>query len=317
MSTVNVRVAAVEQVTPMIKHFTLVREDGQDFPTFSGGSHVVLAMDINGRVHRNAYSLMGSPEDTKAYHISVRRQERSRGGSVFMHDHVVEGSQLQITFPVNLFSLSKLGRKHILIAGGIGITPFMSQLHDIQRNGYQYELHYAFRSPEHGAFQEQVKSLCGDKAYFYADSLGQKLDIRVLLSAQLLGSHVYVCGPSSMVTVVLETARELGWPENHIHSEQFSAPPMGDAFKVQLAKSGIEVEVSSDITLLEALETAGAEPDSLCRGGACGRCELEVLALDGEIYHHDHYLSDAEKASGRKIMPCVSRARCTHLLLNI
>lgn len=317
MSTLNVRVAAIEQVTPLVKHFTLVREDGQSFPTFSGGSHVVVAMDINGRTHRNAYSLMGSPEDTGAYHISVRRQEHSRGGSVFMHDNVVEGSQLQITMPVNLFGLSKQGRKHILIAGGIGITPFMSQLHDIQRSGHDYELHYAFRSLEHGAFSEQLQARCGNHAHIYVDRLGQKMDLRELLGSQPLGTHVYVCGPSSMVTAVLETARELGWPENHIHSEQFTAPPMGDAFKVQLAKSKIEVEVPTDMTLLEALETAGANPDSLCRGGACGRCELDVLELDGEIFHHDHYLSDAEKAAGRKIMPCVSRARCTHMLLNI
>ena len=317
MSTVGVRVAAIEQVTPVIKHFTLVREDGQAFPTFSGGSHVVVAMDINGRTHRNAYSLMGSPENTQAYHISVRREERSRGGSVFMHDNVVVGSSLQITLPVNLFALTKLGRKHILIAGGIGITPFMSQLHDIQRNGWDYELHYAFRAPEHGAFCAELKGRCGGNAYFYVDSLGQKLNIKALLSNQPLGSHVYVCGPSAMVTAVLETARELGWPENHIHSEQFSAPPMGDAFKVQLAKSKIEIEVPSDITLLEALETAGVNAESLCRGGACGRCELDVLELNGEIFHHDHYLSDAEKAAGRKILPCVSRARCTHMVLDI
>lgn len=120
-----------------------------------------------------------------------------------------------------------------------------------------------------------------------------------------------------MVNAVLEAARELGWPENHVHSEQFTAPPMGDAFKVQLAKSNMEVEVTADMTLLEALETAGVGPDSLCRGGACGRCELDVLELDGEIFHHDHYLSDAEKSSGKKILPCVSRARCTHMLLDI
>lgn len=317
MSTINIRVAAIEQVTPLIKHFTMVREDGLDFPPFSGGSHIVVEMEINGRIHRNPYSLMGSPQDTKRYHISVRRQERSRGGSVFMHDAVVEGSQLQITYPVNLFPISKLGRKHILIAGGVGITPFMSQLHDIQRNGYQFELHYAFRAQEHGAFQEQLKAQYGDKAHFYIENLGQKLNIKELLSKQLLGAHVYVCGPSSMVTTVLETARELGWPENHIHSEKFSAPPMGEAFKVKLAKSKLEVEVPNDGSLLEALENAGVNPDSLCRGGACGRCELEVLDLDGEIHHNDHYLSDVEKASGKKIMPCVSRARCTHMLLNI
>ncbi|MEX0615791.1 MAG: 2Fe-2S iron-sulfur cluster-binding protein, partial [Methylophaga sp.] len=54
----------------------------------------------------------------------------------------------------------------------------------------------------------------------------------------------------------------------------------------------------------------------LCRGGACGRCEQEVLECDGVIMHNDHYLSDAEKAAGNRIMPCVSRAKCTHLVLN-
>jgi hypothetical protein len=41
-----------------------------------------------------------------------------------------------------------------------------------------------------------------------------------------------------------------------------------------------------------------------------------VLELDGELVHHDHWLADDEKASGRKIMPCVSRARCTRLVVD-
>ena len=317
MNKVKVRVAAIEQVTPQVRHFTLVREDGAELPPFSGGSHVVVEMNAGDRVYRNAYSLMGSPEDTAAYHISVRRQENSRGGSAFMHEQVQVGSQLQITLPTNLFALSSQARKHVLIAGGIGITPFMSQLYDIERNGKAYELHYAFRAPEHGAFAEQLKARCGDNAYLYIDSLGQRLDLREVLSRQPLGTHVYVCGPSSMVAAVEETAHELGWPARHFHSEQFGAPAAGEEFTVKLARSGLEVVVPGERSLLEALEDAGAEVDSLCRGGACGRCEVEVLALDGELLHQDDYLSEDEKVSCKKIMPCVSRARCTHLLLNL
>src|SRR5690554_4997008 len=105
MSILNVTVADVEQVTDVVKHFTLVEQNGRPLPRFSGGSHVVVSMNINGRIHRNPYSLMGSPENTDSYHISVRRQEQSRGGSVFMHDGVKVGTELQITYPVNLFSL--------------------------------------------------------------------------------------------------------------------------------------------------------------------------------------------------------------------
>ena len=273
MNMINIKVAAIEQVTPLVKHFTFVKEDSSAFPAFSGGSHVVVSLDIGGRVHRNPYSLMGSPDDTSAYHISVRLQEKSRGGSVFMHENVTVGMQLKITYPVNLFSLAKKGRKHILIAGGIGITPFMSQIADLKRMGADFELHYAFRSPEHGAFASQIEQHCGDKFHCYTDSNGERLNLNTLLSKQPLGTHVYVCGPNAMVVAVLATAREFGWPENHIHSEQFLAPPIGEPFKMQLARSNKEILVPADMSMLEAIEAAGVEADFLCRGGVCGRCE--------------------------------------------
>lgn len=317
MSMIDVTVAAVEQVTPLVKHFTFVKKDGSLFPAFSGGSHVVVSMNVAGRVHRNPYSLMGSPVDTGAYHISVRKQEQSRGGSVFMHEGVEVGTSLQITYPVNLFSLAKKAHKHILIAGGIGITPFMSQLIDLNRLNSNFELHYAFRSPEHGAFADQLKASCNDKLHCYADSKDERLDLVALLSKQPLGTHVYVCGPNPMVVAVIETARNLGWPENHIHSEQFLSPGIGEPFKVQLAKSKIEVNVPAEMSMLEAIESAGVEADYLCRGGVCGRCEVNVLESDGALLHHDHFLTDAEKASGKKIMLCVSRARCDRLVLDL
>lgn len=317
MSMIDVKVAAIEQVTPLVKHFTFVKEDGSEFPAFSGGSHVVVSLNIGGRVHRNPYSLMGSPTDTSAYHISVRRQEKSRGGSVFMHDNVNVGMSFKITYPVNLFSLAKKGRKHILIAGGIGITPFMSHIADLKRMGADFELHYAFRSPEHGAFSGQLEKICNEKLHCYTDSHGGRLNLDELLGKQPLGTHVYVCGPNSMVVAVLEAARDFGWPESHIHSEQFLAPPIGEPFKIQLARSNKEIEVSAEMSMLEAIEAAGVEADFLCRGGVCGRCELQVLETDGALLHNDHFLTDAEKASGKKIMPCVSRAKCERLVLDI
>ena len=317
MSMIDVKVAAVEQVTPLVKHFTFVRQDGLAFPTFSGGSHVVVSMNVGGRVFRNPYSLMGSPADTSAYHISVRKQEHSRGGSLFMHESIEVGSSLQITYPVNLFALAKKAHKHILIAGGIGITPFMSQLFDLHRLNANFELHYAYRSPEHGAFADQLKASYGSQLRCYTDSQGGRIDLLALLSKQPLGTHVYVCGPNPMVVAVIEMAKNLGWPDNTIHSEQFLSPGVGEPFKIHLKKSEIEVHVPADMSMLEAIELAGVEADYLCRGGVCGRCEVDVLEYDGALLHHDHFLTDAEKASGKKIMPCVSRARCQKLVLDL
>lgn len=317
MSSIAVVVSAVEQVTPFIKHLTLKSRNGQPLPAFSGGSHVVVAMKINGRTHRNPYSLMGSPADTSAYHIAVRLQEKSRGGSAFIHQQVQVGSELDISYPTNLFAIAKRGRKHVLIAGGIGITPFISQVEDLIRTQADFELHYAFRSPEQGAFVTALTERCRERFHAYADSLGQCMNLEQLFNAQPLGTHVYVCGPSSMVLAVITTARALGWPEHHIHSEQFTAPPVGEPFLLKLAVSNVEIIVPSELSTLEAMEAAGIDAPYLCRGGACGRCELEVLSTDGELLHHDHYLTELEKASGSKIMPCVSRVNCGYLEVNL
>jgi ferredoxin len=68
---------------------------------------------------------------------------------------------------------------------------------------------------------------------------------------------------------------------------------------------------------MESIEAAGVEVPYLCRGGVCGYCQTRVLELEGELAHNDHFLSDADKARGASIMLCVSRARCTRLVLDL
>ena len=131
----------------------------------------------------------------------------------------------------------------------------------------------------------------------YYDSEAQSIDFDGLLSSQPLGTHVYVCGPAGLIDRVTATARDWGWPDSHIHWEQFSAPPVGDAFEVFLARSKVTVHVPPDQSLLESIEARGVEVPYLCRGGVCGFCQTRVLEVDGELIHNDHFLSDADKAA--------------------
>ena len=85
------RVVAIEQVTPLIKHFTFAPIAGE-LPAFSGGSHIIVVMRGADRVHRNPYSLLSSPNELDNYEIGVRRMEESRGGSHFMHEQVQVGT---------------------------------------------------------------------------------------------------------------------------------------------------------------------------------------------------------------------------------
>jgi ferredoxin-NADP reductase len=172
----RVRVEAIRQTAAAVKTFRLVRTDGEPMPVFSGGSHVVVSMHDGGDLRRNPYSLMSAPDDTSAYEISVLRVVNSRGGSVFMHDRVEVGDELTISQPVNLFPVDHRGRKHILFAGGIGITPFIAMMEQFSRDNMAFELHYAMRTREHGAFWQalldrygprRVKIYCdGERASF-------------------------------------------------------------------------------------------------------------------------------------------------------
>lgn len=316
-NTILVRVTAIEQLTPLIKRFELSPAVGESLPAFSGGSHIIVVMRGGSRVHRNPYSLLSPPNLLDSYQIGVRRMEVSRGGSMFMHDHVRIGSELEITHPVNLFNLDKLGRKHILIAGGIGITPFMAQMEDLHGGSVPYELHYSVRAPEHSAFRDRLLERHGKRIQIYHDSANECIDFDGLLLNQPLGTHVYVCGPAGMIEKVIRTASSAGWSDSHIHWEQFSAPPVGDAFDVFLARSGVSVHVPPDQSLLEAIEAAGIDAPYLCRGGVCGECRTKVLEVEGVLVHNDHFLSPEEKESGRAIMPCVSRAQCKKLVLDL
>jgi ferredoxin len=178
-------------------------------------------------------------------------------------------------------------------------------------------LHYSVRSPEHAAFLGRLREREGDRVRMYYDSEGQAVDFDGLLSNQPLGTHVYVCGPAGLINRVVTTAKICGWPDSHIHWEQFSAPPVGDAFDVFLARTKLTVHVPPDQSLLESIEAVGVEVPYLCRGGVCGFCQTRVLELDGELLHNDHFLSDADKARAKSIMPCVSRARCKNLVLDL
>lgn len=314
----TVRVAAITQVAEKVKCFRLERVGGEAMPIFSGGSHVVVAMRDGDILRRNTYSLMSSPRDTSAYELSVLRVENSRGGSAFLHEKVRVGDTLVISQPVNLFPFDVRGRKHLFMAGGIGVTPFMAMMDQMTHEGRSFELHYAVRNRKHGAYwQELLERYGAHRVKIYCDEENIFIPVDSVLKAQTLGTHLYVCGPEGMITGVLAKARQLGWPEQNLHSERFLAPPPGKPFRAILRKSGKAIEVHSHQSILEAVEAAGVDAPFLCRGGACGQCETGVISCDGTLEHNDHYLEPDDKASGRKIMICVSRLNGQEIVLDL
>ena len=313
---IAVRVTEVTPLNDLVTRFRFEPVDGGLLPTFSGGAHTVVEMQDGAITRLNPYSLMSDPFDQNAYTISVRRDDEGRGGSLFMHKSVSVGDEMVISNPVNLFSLDLRAKKHLMIAGGIGITPFLAQIKQLDRAHGNWELHYACRSQALSSYVDYLTDTHPNDVNVYYDDQDQAIDLENLLDRQPLGTHIYVCGPKGMINWVRAKATDLGWPREAIHYEEFLAPQPGKPFEVKLAVSNKVIQVGEQESLLEAIERAGVDAPYLCRGGACGMCETRVIDYTGNFIHRDHWLEDDEHASGEKIMPCVSRFEGKTLVLD-
>lgn len=313
----TVAVTAAEKAAEGVKKLRLARADGAALPPYSAGAHVVLTLPGPERTFRNAYSLLGTTLDGGAYEVAVQRAPASRGGSAFIHERLEVGAQLAMSAPLNMFALNHTGRHHVLVAGGIGITAIHAMAEELATRAASYEVHYAMRDERFGAFVPELVARHGHKVRLYVSARGERFSVSQALRHQPLGTHIYVCGPERMIDGVLADAHAEGWPESALHAERFAAPAGGEPFLVRLARSGITLEVGAHQSLLEAIENAGVDAPCLCRGGACGQCETTVLEADGELQHHDHYLSPKERESGAKIMICMSRLRGRELVLDL
>jgi ferredoxin-NADP reductase len=301
----KLRILSIEPLSPTIRRFTL--GGGSALPPGAAGAHVVVDIPGPNRVWKNAYSLAGLPGDTTRYQIVVRRVEASRGGSAWLHDHAAVGDELAVSAPQNLFPIAHTARHHLLLSAGIGVTPFLAYRHVLRA---PFTLHHCCRPEDEAAFAKLLEPA----PHVHIHTTRNALNLTRLLTTQKLNRQLYVCGPEGFMEDVLDVALRAGWPASKIHTESFGGATGGAPFTVRLKRSRRDVHVGADESLLEALEAAGLAPPCLCRGGACGECELKVL--DGVPEHRDHFLSAAARAGNGAIMTCVSRAKTPSLVLD-
>lgn len=310
----NLKVVSIDDIAAGLRHVRLASVDGALLPPTGAGANVQLSIPGAARLHRNAYSLVNAPGSRDHYDIIVRRAPTSRGGSAAVHERLQVGDTLEAQWPANLFAPVRGAQHHLMVAGGIGITPFLSYVQDPAVRQAGFALHVCCRASEREVFAPWLNS--SEDVAFHWNAEGHRLDMDSLLASQLAGTHLYVCGPASLNEAVVNAAEAVGWPTSQVHTEHFGgAQTGGTPFEALLKKSGIRVQVGEDESLLEAMERMGVHANCLCRGGACGVCVAHVL--EGEVEHRDHVLSAAERASHKLLMPCVSRARTPQLVLDL
>jgi ferredoxin-NADP reductase len=311
--SIDVRVTAIRPAADDTNLYELARPDGAPLPPADPGAHIDLNLP-NGMTRQ--YSLVIAHPLPESYTLGIKRDPNSRGGSRYIFDELKTGQALTISAPRNHFPLAADASHHVLIAGGIGITPIYAMTQKLRADGSAFDLHYAGRSRSQLAF---LGDLAGAPfAHIHCDDEhgGALLDLARVIPDAPQDSHFYCCGPAPMLKTFRAATASV--PQQQVHFEYFS--PQAEAskaggFVVQLARSGREVFVPPGQSILETLREAGLTLDSSCQEGICGVCETKVIS--GVPDHRDSVLSDHEHAANRSMMICCSGCSSERLVLDL
>jgi dimethylamine monooxygenase subunit B len=167
---------ATRDLTPSIREFLLLPEHfaGAAYPV---GSHIEVAVTIDGRPETRSYSLVGEC-GADGYRIAIRRAEDSRGGSRYMWS-LAPGARPAMSLPSSLLSR----RHYCLVAGGISITPIIGAAQALARRDAAFTLHYAVRSRGDAAYVDLLAGLLGDRLKLHAGDEGHRLDLEAVFGS--------------------------------------------------------------------------------------------------------------------------------------
>lgn len=305
----RLRVADTLYETPSTKTLRLVRPEGA-LPPFLAGQYISLFLELQGVRTARPYSLSSAPHQTGYYELTVRRVA---GGLVsnYLLDDVRTGDYLESSGPEGHFYHNPLfhDRTMVCLAGGSGITPFMSMIREALERGLDREifLFYGNRTLAEAAFHDQLR-FWGDRYsnFHYLPVSESPVEdypgLAGLITGDLIlntlkdvsGRTFYLCGPQAMYDFCIPELERLGVPRRKIRREIYGPPalvtrspnwPAGvledQTFTVKI-KDGQEFKAPAGTPLAVSLERAGVAIPSLCRSGECSLCRVKILS--GKVF---------------------------------
>ena len=140
------------------------------------------------------------------------------------------GTEAVIEGAYGMFDYKTGGQKQIWIAGGIGLTPFLSFIRDMDGNLDQdVELYYTVRHPEEALFLDEIEATSKGnprlKAHVRFSATDGSLTVEEILEnagGEVREHDIYMCGPLPMVQAFTGKFEGLGVSKERIHFEEFN-----------------------------------------------------------------------------------------------
>ena len=302
----RLRVEKVIVETPSTVTLRTQRIDGQ-LPVFRPGQYVNLFVEIGGVRTARPFSISSAP-GSPWFDLTVREID---GGfvSTWLCQEVPRGAEFECTGPAGSFYYEPLidGDRLLFLAGGSGITPFMSMLRSCANTRWPYRVHllYGTRTTRDVIFARELKALAAAHPEFTWDLVVSEpsprfkgktgfLDRDAILDAigedGVAASKVFVCGPPKMLEMVRGTLIGLDVPAHRQRWELFGMPD--DIRRSELWPKGLAPDATVTVTvegrgtfeapagepLLNSMERHGYVVPSICRSGECSMCRTRLKA---------------------------------------
>ena len=297
---------------------TLKPAECGEFPYFRAGQFVTLSCKAGDSYLSRPYSIISSPKEALAGKLEIMVQRKGIF-STFIIDEAAAGTELWMGEPSGDFHHDSIrDRNHVLaIAGGSGVTPFLSMMKAIHEGSEDFRLTlvYGARTKAHIPFDtEKSKGEKTETVVVLSDEEAEGYK-HGFITADLLKEYidddtsVFMCGPDAMYRFVGKEMESIGFDPARIRQERNS---VGDrevseisTFKltVYIRDAVYELDANNNETLITALERAGIPAVVRCRNGSCGFCHSRVV--DGNYFIAKE--NDFRRAADKKfnyIHPC-------------
>lgn len=334
------KVADVRAMSEDCKTYTLVPNEEKGTTAlayFGAGKYLTVFETINNMPVTRAYSISSSPKDSLEgkYTLTIKLVE---GGLVsrYIFDTWEVGTEVEVSAPSGNFEYQPIrdAENVICVAGGSGITPFVSMANAIADGDEDFNLTllYGSRNYENILFREELDALekkCDKIKVVHVlsdDKVDREGTEKGFITAELIKKYapeneaysVFLCGPVQMYNFVDKELEKLNLPKKYIRHEMFGEfhnpstqedYPAGIPEKVKITvtiqSETKTVEGLSNDSVMQTLEKNGISVPARCRSGECGFCHSHLLS--GEVYvpKHLEYRRLADYKFGC-IHPCCS-----------
>ncbi|MEG2500718.1 MAG: iron-sulfur cluster-binding domain-containing protein [Oscillospiraceae bacterium] len=301
----------VSAITDTGKNAKILRLSSKNgyLPPFEAGQYVNLFTEIDGVRTSRPYSISSSPRQRAYYEITVAATKDGFVSDYFLNN-VKTGDCFLANGPAGVFRFQPVfhSKKSLFLAGGSGITPFMSMLREIIDAGLDRDvvMLYGCRCEDAALYHDELCAYAAANDNFdyhlvVSDDAenwkGEKGFINEELIKRLVPDFAertcYICGPQIMNDFCKNELENMGMPIKRIRREMFGSrrdiqnepgwPKELSGSEVFNIKVGERViDAKSGESVLCALERAGIRVNVCCRSGECSLCRVKLVS--GKVF---------------------------------